>query len=57
MIIYGEKEVRKVFEFGVVDKFLISEGYDKVCVRVKCNNCGWEEFKIMSEGEFYVYKK
>ncbi len=57
MITYGEKEVRKALELGAVDKLLISEGYDKVRVRAKCNNCGWEELKTMSEQEFHVYKK
>ncbi len=57
LIAYGEKEVRMALELGAVDKLLISEGYDKVRVRAKCNNCGWEELKTMSEQEFHVYKK
>ncbi|MBO8174833.1 MAG: peptide chain release factor aRF-1 [Thermococcus sp.] len=57
LITYGEKEVRKALELGAVDILLISEGYDKVRVKAKCNNCGWEEFKTMSEQEFEVYKR
>ena len=57
MITYGEKEVRQALELGAVDKLLISEGYDRVRVHAKCNNCGWEETKTMSEQEFHVYKK
>ncbi|WP_048146580.1 peptide chain release factor aRF-1 [Pyrococcus abyssi] len=54
---YGEREVRRALEIGAVDTLLISEGYDKVRVRAKCNHCGWEELKTMSEEEFEVYKK
>ncbi|AEH24187.1 peptide chain release factor aRF-1 [Pyrococcus yayanosii] len=54
---YGEREVRKALEIGAVDKLLISEGYAKVRVRAKCNACGWEELKTMSEEEFETYKK
>jgi len=57
LIAYGEKEVRKALELGAADTLLISEGYDKVRVKAKCNNCGWEELKTMSEQEFEVYKK
>jgi len=57
MITYGEKEVRKALELGAVDTLLISEGYDRVRVRAKCNNCGWEEVKTMGEAEFQAYKK
>ncbi|MDK2869693.1 MAG: peptide chain release factor subunit 1 [Pyrococcus sp.] len=54
---YGEREVRKALELGAVDTLLISEGYDKVRVHVKCNNCGWEELRTMSEEEYEAYKK
>ena len=57
LIAYGEKEVRKALELGAADTLLISEGYDKVRVKAKCNNCGWEELKTMSEQEFEVYKR
>jgi len=57
MITYGEKEVRRALELGAVDILLISEGYDKVRVKAKCNNCGWEELKTMSDQEFEIYKK
>ncbi len=56
-ITYGEREVRRALELGAVDKLLISEGYDKVRVRAKCNVCGWEEVKTMTEEEFHVYRK
>ncbi len=57
MVTYGEHEVRKALELGAVDTLLLSEGYDRVRVRAKCNNCGWEELKTMNEQEFHVYKK
>ena len=57
LIAYGEKEVRKALELGAADILLISEGYTKVRVKAKCNNCGWEELKTMSEQEFEVYRR
>ncbi len=57
LITYGEKEVRKALELGAVDTLLLSEGYDRVRVKVHCNNCGWKELKTMSEAEFEAYKK
>ncbi|WP_456365281.1 peptide chain release factor aRF-1 [Thermococcus sp.] len=57
MITYGEREVRRALELGAVDTLLISEGYDRIRVRAKCNNCGWEEVKTMGEAEFQAYKK
>jgi len=57
MITYGEKEVRRALELGAVDKLLLSEGYDRVRVKAKCNACGWEELKTMSESEYHVYRK
>lgn len=57
LITYGEKEVRKALELGAVDVLLISEGYDRVRVRAKCNHCGWEELRTMTENEYEIYKK
>ncbi len=57
LITYGEREVRRALELGAVDKLLISEGYDKVRVRAKCNVCGWEEVKTMTEEGFHAYSK
>ncbi|AIF69149.1 peptide chain release factor 1 [Palaeococcus pacificus DY20341] len=57
LITYGEKEIRKALEMGAVDTLLISEGYDKIRAKVKCNACGWEELKTMRESEFDTFKK
>ena len=57
LITYGEKEVRNALQLGAVDTLLISEGYDLVRVRAKCNNCGWEELKTMHENEYEVFKR
>ena len=57
MITYGEREVRRALELGAVDRLLISEGYDRVRARARCNVCGWEEVKTMTEEEFHVYRK
>jgi len=57
LITYGEKEIRKALEMGAVDTLLISEGYDLIRAKVKCNACGWEELKTMHEGDYDTFKK
>lgn len=57
LITYGEKEIRKALEMGAVDTLLISEGYDLIRARVKCNACGWEELKTMHEGDYDAFRK
>jgi len=47
MVTYGEEEVRKALESGVVRTLLLSEGIDIVQVTVKCNSCGFEEKRTM----------
>jgi peptide chain release factor subunit 1 len=47
MVTYGEEEVRKALEGGVVRTLLLSEGIDIVQVTVKCNSCRFEEKHTM----------
>ena len=47
IVTYGEEEVRKALESGVVRTLLLSEGIDIVQVTVKCNSCGFEEKRTM----------
>ncbi len=42
-ITYGEEEVRRALESGVVNILLLSEGLDTSRVTVKCSACGYQE--------------
>jgi peptide chain release factor subunit 1 len=42
LITYGEKEVKKALESGIVKTLMLSEAVDILRVTVKCNNCGYE---------------
>ncbi len=44
---YGEKEVREMLEIGAVDTVLISEDVESFRVKIKCDNCGYEEEKTV----------
>jgi peptide chain release factor subunit 1 len=46
-VTYGEKEVRRALEAGVVRTLLLSEGLDITRVKVKCNACSYEEQHTM----------
>lgn len=49
LAIYGEEQVRKALEMGVVDTLLLSENLRKYRIKAKCNNCGYSENKTVSE--------
>jgi peptide chain release factor subunit 1 len=46
-VTYGEEEVRRALEAGVVRTLLLSEGLDITRVKVKCNACSYEEQHTM----------
>ncbi|HKZ45734.1 MAG TPA: peptide chain release factor 1, partial [archaeon] len=41
-VAYGFVEVNKALELGAVDTILISEGFDWMHAKLKCENCGLE---------------
>ena len=49
LAIYGEKEVRKALEMGVVDTLLLSENLRKYRVKLKCPSCGYTEERTIDE--------
>jgi peptide chain release factor subunit 1 len=44
---YGEEEVRKYLNNGIVKILLLSEDLDSVVVNVKCNSCDFSKSKTM----------
>jgi peptide chain release factor subunit 1 len=51
MAVYGEHQVRKALEMGVVDTLLLSEDLRKYRVTMKCQSCGYTQEKTMTEEE------
>ncbi|MFX0163411.1 MAG: peptide chain release factor aRF-1 [Candidatus Hodarchaeota archaeon] len=46
-ITYGEKEIRDALQQGAVDTLIISEGLDKVRIKIQCQSCDYEEEKTL----------
>ena len=53
---YGEEEVKKALELGAVKTLLLSEGLDRVSVKIKCNVCKFKEEKTMHSKELLKFK-
>lgn len=49
LAVYGEHQVRKALEMGVVDTLLLSEDLRKYRVTMKCQSCGYTQEKTMTE--------
>jgi peptide chain release factor subunit 1 len=47
LVTYGESEVRKALDKGIVKKLLISEEFNEGVVTITCSNCGYTERKII----------
>lgn len=50
--VYGEKQVRKALEMGVVDTLLLSEKLRKYRVKLKCPSCNYSEERTISYENF-----
>ena len=49
LAVYGELQVRKALEMGVVKTLLLSESLRKYRVKLKCSSCNYSEMKTLSE--------
>jgi peptide chain release factor subunit 1 len=49
LVTYGEKEVKRALESGIVKTLTLSEALDIARVTVKCNNCDYERQETMKE--------
>jgi len=49
LAIYGEEEVRRTLQMGIVRTLLLSEGVDIVRVTIKCTACGYTKQETMKE--------
>ena len=46
-VTYGEREVRDALQQGAVDTLILSEGLDKVRIKIQCQSCDYEEEKTL----------
>ena len=51
MATYGEKEVRRALESGLVETLLISEKLDKIRVKIECTSCGYAYHQTLRSRE------
>jgi peptide chain release factor subunit 1 len=54
---YGEDEVRKHLNNGIVDTLLLSEDLDSVRVRVECSSCGYVQERTMKMPEVTEFEQ
>ncbi|MEX2739236.1 MAG: peptide chain release factor aRF-1 [Candidatus Wukongarchaeota archaeon] len=48
---YGEREIREALQQGAVDTLILSEGLDKVRIKIQCQSCDYEEEKTLPREE------
>jgi len=49
LAVYGENQVRKALEMGIVETLLLSENLRKYRVKLKCSSCKYSEYKTIPE--------
>jgi len=54
---YGETQVRRHLNAGLVDTSLLSEKLDRLHVHVKCKNCGYQEDTLLARSELTRFEQ
>lgn len=49
LAVYGENQVRKALEMGIVDTLLLSENLRKLRIKLKCSTCNYKEERTIDE--------
>ena len=52
LAVYGEMQVRKALEMGVIDTLLLSEELRKYRITLSCQSCNYTEEKTIAEDAF-----
>ena len=50
---YGLNEVQKALNYGAVDILILSEKLDSYNLKLKCSNCGYNEYRTARLGDLY----
>jgi peptide chain release factor subunit 1 len=53
--IYGEEQIRKALDMGVIDTLLLSENLRRYRLKLKCNTCDYSEEITIGEDEFETF--
>ena len=56
LAVYGEFQIRKALEMGVVDTILLSESLRKYRIKLICNSCNYSEKRTVTEEELNEFK-
>ena len=54
---YGERDVRRALESGLVETLLLSEEIDKTRIKVECASCGYSYYKTMKGSEVQNFEQ
>jgi peptide chain release factor subunit 1 len=57
LVTYGEDDVKKALESGLVQILLLSEGLNIVRVTVKCNSCGYQRQETMRDTALLTFEQ
>ena len=55
LAVYGETQVRKALQMGVIDTLLLSEELRKYRIKIKCQTCEYFEEKTIDEEKLADY--
>ncbi len=53
-VTYGEEEVMNAIKNGLVDTLLISEGLEKILIKIECANCGYNREEKVEPKDFVL---
>ena len=56
LAVYGEPQVRKALEMGVVDTLILSENLRKYRVKLKCSSCNYSEEQTISDDQIKEFE-
>ena len=57
LAVYGEKEVRRCMNTGLIDTLILSEKMGAIHVTVKCKNCGSTDDLLISSHEIVKFEQ
>lgn len=56
LAVYGELQVRKALEMGIIDTLLLSENLRRYRIKLVCSACSYSEYRTVTEEELEDYK-
>ena len=56
LAVYGELQVRKALEMGIIDTLLLSENLRRYRIKLVCHTCGYSEYRTVTEEDLEEHK-